>query len=725
MRPYAAVRLAGERDEPTELESSGVKTTIQAAAIVGLVLIAGVLVFLTAPHTQDDQTVVDRQVGELVEKARRLMMLYDQRQTRAAALQMRLASLGIAPVAAPATTQPARVAEALQALIQRDGEPFAELDQILQQRAAQYTAARSPDELVERVARMGYPRVAVEDDVRMLRLLAETDEKYFKTLYGPQWRSARPSPAGGIGQSPAQQAKVLAEAFERLREQLAANAKLLDQAEQVLTKALAIRRGQATGRDHPGANRLMGLVLYEQAGMLWQRAMTYRTEAERLRSVIDQAHRQYLLAETDRRALASQPMDPAIASAREAAKQARAEADKARKEAERLEGIIGDLKRQVAQAEARAAEARRKMDELEERGYDPTRPETFAQFAQAYRQQAEAWRTASAQTQALKFGTLRNARLAESLDLTKAELVPVDTSQPISPQRGLRSYEQELATVRLEQAGWQAVHEALTKRVQAMEQSRSAPETGLRARIDALAELMNQQQRVAGRAACGAQAAVLQAAALEDQAIKKAASASTYLDRWASLAERRINRARSVKNELGADKSLPRLSFIIEDRTPVGQARIEAGSALLFEAMLYLHRTRDLQSHLAALKRARQMGIAELRASERAEPEAIEQLTGQIETAIGQATEEAVAKAQEALERYQAADGPLKSHWTVQANVATAYYVLAQLAPDEAQRREYRLSAIESYTSAIKGREDSPFVADHLMMLQRLQAMGG
>ncbi len=701
------------------------KTEVVAALIVAAVVIVGALVFITAPSAQRNQAIVDGQVAEQVEKARRLIVLYDQQQAKIAAIQMRMGDLGFGP--AIGTTQPAAADEQIDALVKRRSEAIAGIDEILGERAGQYSAARRkpPENLVSRISDIGYPPAAVQDNLRVPQLLAEADENYLKTLYGEQWRQHLPARPGGIGTTREEQRQALSQTIAELGKQLAGNAALLEEAERVLAKALGVTRGQAHGRDHLGANQLMGIVLHEQAGILWQQAMVTRSRAERLRSSVGQLYTRYAAADAERKGIMARRIDEAIEVAGESAAEAEANAAEARDEAERLQNTIDELKQKIADADARASSARKKMDKLEAERYDPTRPETFDQFAQGYREQAAIWRAASAEAQALKFGTLKNARLEDVLDLSKAKLVPVKADEPMTASWGLDSYERQVATWQAQLAGWQAAHAALAQQLEALKELKSAPQVGLESRAADLARVMQRHQDEALKAASESQVLVLEAEGIESQAVDKLAAAVKHLDRAERTADRRIKDAQQAKGAYAPDKVLPRLSFVIEDQTLVGQAKIQSGSALLLQAAIYLNRTRDLKSHAATMGRAQEMGIAQVDVPGEKESLSVEGIIAAVENSIDEARTAAIEKAQDALSRFEAAARPLKSHWTVQANVATAHYLLALLAPDESQQREYRQSAIESYNSVIEGRESSPYVVDHVKMLERLQAVGG
>ncbi len=630
------------------------------AVLPGVILAAAFVLFggavMLVPSLQSDQTAVTADVRYGVERARRLIDQVGENEER---LEVVLEGLRLADVAELDDDTVAELTEADRELLDEAGE---RLGDILNSTRAERRA------LHERMQNAGGEVI--------------------------------PSPRPTFGANASQMAAAIREGLRARDRILAENDSLLAEALTVVREALAVQQGEASGRSDPAPLRLEGAILYSQATGAQRKARWLRERARRPRTELA-----VLSGELDRLGRGGAVVEASEIDARiDAAKTQRAERqaarDALREAVASLARTIADLEARLARHQSEADEARAALDALAQKGIDFSDPQGFRKFSVMYAGQSKLYREALRQAQILEFGTLANASLDDSGDFLEGAYVPDGGSGDVSPQRGLYHYRAELAEREQQAAAAQEALAAVESQVAAMEQDRAML---ARSAEDAAAQATGARE-TASIAFEDLTALLDEAAELEEVAIGKLDSAAGAFRAAARAAQTRSREAGDAISGLNRDAAQRSAkSVVAEDRWSPASSQARVADTRLRAAMIHYDRYRDSSTVASLLAELAQRGL-DLADIEAHEDEA------------ESARQSGLEAAKEAADTLLTAGRSLNNHYSIAAEIASAYYLQSLLGePDVLQY------AIRNYEAAVEGREDSPFAQQYVERLKQLR----
>lgn len=315
--------------------------------------------------------------------------------------------------------------------------------------------------------------------------LDSAEQELLTKIYGPvnwqQHRSPRPpSRVSGAG--------MITKGSTEHHRRLGANHKLLADALQEVSAALAVSRGDYSARQHAAANRMEGMILYEQGLALEQKVLLMRSLlAERRLALKRQASKIAVLAQ-DQGLTAASEIESRIADAQ--AEQDRVAGAIGEKKAlvSELQSKVGDLEQRAAAAVERSEAAREAMEALQDMGVDLSSPDGLTQFNSAFNEQAENYRRALAEAHALRYGTLQGATIDHTGDYIRGRYVPIDRDGEVRQQRGLVHYRNDLETAQAELAKMEEQGAQQEESVQTLREVKSNLDQRVKQSADSIAQ---------------------------------------------------------------------------------------------------------------------------------------------------------------------------------------------------------------------------------------------
>lgn len=524
--------------------------------------------------------------------------------------------------------------------------------------------------------------------------LDSAEEELLKKIYGPvnwqQHRSPRPpsrvSGAGMINKGSAEQ-----------RRRLGTNPKLLADALQEVSVALAVSRGDYSAQQHAAANRLKGMILYEQGLALEQKLLLMRSRlAERRLALKRQASKIAALAQ-DQGLIAASEIESRIADAQaEQDRVAGAIGEKNARVSE-LQSKVDDLEERVAAAADRSAAAREAMETLQDMGVDLSNPDGLNQFNSAFNEQAGNYRRALAEAHALRYGTLEGATIDHTGDHVRGRYVPIDRDGEIRQQRGLVHYRNDLETAQAELAKMEEQGAQQNQSVETLREVRRNLDQRVKQSADSVAERRAQAEsdyaefdELRGRVQ-----------EVEQKGINHFEKSIAAFRKAETGVRNEENRAREESPD-NPERKPYHYSAVAGDQGWLrGQILAQQADAEIAIGLILLGTYQDAGSNIADLG---ELDIA------RDDLAAWEETTKTSKTA-------AVERAQSAIDILdnKAQDRIGDGNWTVAAEIGAAHYVLAVLDVDlEAER------ALEWYKVAVEGRES--LVPEHVFMRDYIES---
>jgi len=643
-------------------------TTLIVVAVAVVVSVA-VGVF-TAYPLESAQTRLDRQVSEQVDIAQRMLLDYRPIETQLAA---RLGSAATQPVDVP------------------------------------------PDQWQEAVGKLRAGGAPGDPFAAMGGRVQELNNR-FNQATGESMPPPGP-PANGM------------EAYRTLQSELQYNEQLLNDALKIVQQAIALSEGEHTGADHPAATRLESVLCYHRADQLRRQAAIQRADADDAQARLMQQATwwQRLIGDmtvTNRElgveadAVASAPagrppIDDRIAQLQKHKEEILATGQQARAEADRLTQAIKDIEGRIAVAGRKAADTEQRMLELQQKGADPTDPESLKRFTEAYEQAAAAHRAAWCEAMILKQGSLRNARVdsADEDEILSKPLSSSETNAEIITERGLVALQGDLKAAEAVADGHKAVADEIDRQVaRLLDRKKDMTE-----RADALKASRTQAADELARFVKAVLVARMEALRLEKEGVNMAQDRGLQAAQRAKRAvEKRISEAQQTLSAQGGDSQNQRLLLISADKAGPGNAIAMIGDLHLLVAQLQTQQAANLEAHARLLEQLARLNIPieanmlpEGATPESVPPEAVK--ADAAKTVAEQAHAAALEAAGEAIKAYAEADTLLQQLWVLHANMATAHHLMANLTSGPDSEKHAEEARIE-YLRAMKGREERPEV---------------
>jgi hypothetical protein len=627
-----------------------------SAVLIAAVLVVCGGVYIAVPALSSDQAAVDVEVREGVERARRLLAKVGDNEERLAVVLEALRAAGVEDLDD----------EKLTALVEEDRELLTE----------------AHDRLQDILRRRGAQRQTLEAQ------LAEAGG----TPLVPAERGFSPN----VGQMIAAIREGLA-ARDRI---LAENAELLGEALAAVDAALAVERGDVSGRDDPIALNMQGVILYARGSAAHRRARPLRDRAYEPRSRMLASAADLALRAGEQKLVAASDIEAHIVQGREDLDRRNTALEELKTQADSLAEKVAGLEASLAEQRAIAEDARRALDAMVDRGPDQSDPEGFDKFAAQYGARSLIYREALRQAQILEFGTLANATIDQSDDFLTGEYTSAGGSKPIAPQPGLYHYRGESADLQARADNTAELLASLRVEVEAMQAAkaqlaqRAADATSRSAELQAeAADAYESMTDLLSRA----EAAEEEAIADLGQAVRAFAAAANKMRSRQGDAGEEIADLSSEARERSAKELFSNV------RWPVASNNARAADAHLRLAMVYYERYRDLTADGAILAQ-----VADELAIE-ADPDDLGEQADQARQSGSEATEKAI-------DLLLKASRDLNQHYSVTAEIASAYYLQSLFG-----QPQFVSAAIENYQAAVEGREDDPAVRTYMERLGQLR----
>jgi hypothetical protein len=471
---------------------------LMTAAAVSVLTGAG---WMVLPALRDAQTVVDAQVSERVERARRLMHRYS------AALDYKSLLLG----------------QLRQAEIDVD---------------------------------IADPRALLQTAEPEVRSRHKTQwELHNTTDWGPEPEPARLDDRNLAGQ--------IKNGLETRKSLVNENDRLLDGALQEVNAALAIRSNGATGQSHVEGLRLKSVVLLHKGLRERTRAELRRTEALPLIRRLREHAADAAAASATANLLADSKIDELIAAMRERITAAAGRLEQKRTERAGLEDTIRGLEARLADVRNQAAAAREALDRLIQRGIDFSDPDPAQLFARQLNEADRRYRAAVREVHVLQFGDLAGAKIDISDDFVHGRYIPAEPGKEPKTTHGLSHFENERSVLKGDIEREEAALDRLradSARLEAMKNGYTADQERAIQRRSELRQAANETYEDWNRAESEAFAFEDKALGFLDQSAAAARQAASAADQRVNAARAQTQslsvtaRERSVFTKRAADR---------------------------------------------------------------------------------------------------------------------------------------------------------------------------
>jgi type II secretory pathway pseudopilin PulG len=477
-----------------------------------------------------------------------------------------------------------------------------------------------------------------------------------------------------MGSKPGARASDIRQGVSGRDELITDNEQLLADALNAVNAALRSSVGDATARDYLEGLRLKGAILQHQGEVEHRRAAAERAQVLAYR---------VKLAELGREAASLQPLttvasdsglDEQIQKLEARATQVRADIEGEQVDLAALQTRVDELSRRLATAQKVAQAARAKMEQMQAKGVDLTAASGAEQFAIEYRQEAARYRGALREAAAIEHGTLPDAKIDASGDYLHGTYQDPGKAGDPAIEFGLQRY-------RDMQAAQQVRLDGMREELRLIEEA---------------AQRLNTRRE--------------QLAQVENDAKPKIAAlrleAKELLQQWAET-EASAEALEEAALELFDESEQISIQATRAGGSGWTQGYVEAqvADAAMGAGLVYYDRYRASLENAGVLQTwVEPLGLDE-------------QLVTDQNEAAASAAEEGVAQATAAIESLEQAHRQADRNWTLVAQAAEAKYLLSQFG-----HRQYLRDAIETYRSALKGREEEGYastVADRLEFIEQ------
>lgn len=618
----------------------------------GIVIVAGGAVFWLLPRFDAPQGKLTQAVGRDAEAGRRLLNEYGS-------------SLGAVAGDPVDPVAPGLSADQVAGIIEADNRPAAEA---LDAEAQRINTLRG-------------------DAYGQLR---ELDEK-FKTLDA----SAELTPSGPVrlGGNVNAMTTDMRDGVAHSNKMASQIKSELDQATARLQTAVNEQVGELSGQDSLTATRLLasaqmqkGKRAQREASVVGQDLLSVVNDLSALGVKAAELH-----AATD--LVARSDVDRHIDDARRNVADAQGMVNERQQKASQLDDTVKQIRDSIAQEESTADRARARMDELEMRGLRYEDPRAVESFRSQYEQLAESYRKSLRAAQALKHGTLANARIDDSGDLLSGDYIASGDAE-VDYQPGLDEFERQLAEAQSDVDEATRILEQVRREHERLEDMRRRLVAAQQDAVKKLAEVADQAKSMLDTY----KELKMTVTGAEDEALQNFDKAAGQYKRAASAAQRRVN---DVPVEAGEDSAG---SLMRDDRWLVAQVNCQFADASLAASSVLLDRMHRLTQARRVLENLSQSidGLVDPDVSA---------------AEIDEAQMQGKDHAEKAVAALETASRDLRSHWTVAASLAAADYMLHLFGePDMIE------VAIANYQNVVNGREDNPLVQPYRQRLEQLKS---
>ncbi len=368
---------------------------------------------------------------------------------------------------------------------------------------------------------------------------------------------------------------------------VAENSKLLKEAFEEIEKAVSASSGDASGSSHFEANRLKGVIQYHRGLAERVAASIKRSEAERhRRRLVELANRgaEWATAQT---LVADSGIDERIRQVAEAASSAERELEEDRKALAQLDATIDDLTKRLNAAQTRADQARAAMEKLERDGVDFSDPKGGETFARRLTEQDSAYREALREVQSLEAGRLPNADIDAGGDFLKGRYLENGSAANLTIEHGLSHYRNErivLATSVDGQVARVADFRSDLARLEGIKTAGNAAQTGAGQRKTETAPLASETFDKLSRLESEAEKIEGDALKMLDQSASSSQAAAASVDEWIGNAR---ERAQDLSPE---SKDLSPSNARMDDEWMAGHIAAQAADARLAKAWIHYDR---------------------------------------------------------------------------------------------------------------------------------------
>lgn len=476
------------------------------------------------------------------------------------------------------------------------------------------------------------------------------------------------------------------------------NAQLLDEALSLLQGVVA----DSASANHPDAHRLIGTVLRCQGESRAWDARHRRARADAQRRELARLSGEMTGLAALRDVSAGSAADEHIRSTETAVARAREEVQNIRGQLTELDARIQRDEARLTEAETRAQNAMKTLDALRAAGINFNDPNSAADYEQRYLSADAAYRAAAREVQSLRFGRYVQAVLTPPAEfLTGRYLGPGGVVHP-PVESGVAMLRVLRDGVSATQRTWETTLGHLQNTLfqlkglkDALEERRRFAESQLAARSQQALAVFDDMARLDA-----------EAETIEDEALdlfaRSARAARTAVDAYRQALNEARTRAESLSPEA---KEYSASQAVAQDAKHGGFL-----SAGIVDARLA--RARVLQSRYAALKQAGELLAANASILALREADAQRLLRR-----AGETREAGVSELRDAAAVLESTHRESGRHWTFVAQAGNLADLLAAL-DDSAARKD----ALEAYRSAIKGRENQPYVRQVASRITRLES---
>lgn len=495
---------------------------------------------------------------------------------------------------------------------------------------------------------------------------------------------------------------------QQIREGVRLRARLVDQnhavfddALRAVEEALSITRGEVSSRSNSEANRLKGVILYYQGLAEWMRATAKRREAEPHRRALAARAIEAKEFETARTMVAASGIEERSRELADRAAQAALALAELRQRLASLDRTIDDLASRQEAAVSRRDAARTAMEDLISAGIDFSDPAGGQTFQRKLFEQDTIYRQASREDQSLAVGFYPNARIDRSGDPLTGRYVEDGRADNLTIEHGLTYYRNEkaVAAVRLAKAeqaleGLRSDQERLDDMKNSFEQDEARAR---RRRNDAIAAA---RASYADLSRVESEAFVVEETALEhlEQARKASQRAATAAREWTRAAQSRVQALSPEAKNRSADNQRAQARWM------GGFNTAQVATARFAKAWVHYDRYRSATQNAKLFARI-------------AEPLQLREADATAEQAkAADAHDAGVQQITEAMQELEKAHGETGGHWTLVAQEAGGMVLMSLFG-----HPAYVDDAIETYRSALQGRENEVYAQKFVTRLKRLE----
>lgn len=534
---------------------------------------------------------------------------------------------------------------------------------------------------------------------------AAADE--YQAIHSERWKTHQPTdwesePPRAVKASYGNLNSQIREGARTRADLLKVNERVLDEALAAADAALAVSDGNASARSHAEANRLKGVILFHKGLRESLRAALKRDEALPYRQQLVELSARAAQADELKNRVADDDVEGKIGELKDIVAAVERDMQVTRAALAGADQTLRALEQQVADVRATSDTAYSALTRLREQGLDFSDPKGAQTFERRMLELDAAYRAALRQERSLVAGAYVSARLDNSGDYLTGRYIAEGAPIPLPVEHGLAHYRNERAVLN---AGIENAKESLDDmradiaRLQSMKSMQAAGREEAAERIRTIAKsavtVFDELNRVES-----------EAEVIEDKALDLLDKSARACKAAAGLAKDWVTEARTASQGLSseaAERSVWHLRQ--QDSWMGGHMSAQVADALLQRAWLYYarvqadSRTADLLAGSAKLLQLKEADAERSRkAAEDAKQAGIKEVTA-------------------AMAVLETAHRDAGRHWTFVAQQAGANYLLALL-----DQPAYYKDAIAAYRSALKGRENEPYVQSLASQLKRLEA---